>query len=179
MWLVRENRVRYLIEHWYDVGIAVLSVLPFLRPLRVLRSGRALRVLRAARVGVYATRGWFIVVRVWGRLVGKVVVVAVPALVAVGAGAVWFVERDSNGAINNYGDAVWWAATTVTTVGYGDIAPVTVKGRFIAAVLMVAGIAAFGVVTANVTAAMTTKHKPPPTDGAPKKSYCARCGKPC
>ena len=66
----------------------------------------------------------------------------------------WIVEKDGNGAINSYGDAAWWA---VTTVGYGDIAPVTVEGRLIAAVLMVTGIAAFGVVTANIAGAMITK----------------------
>ena len=73
----------------------------------------------------------------------------------------WIVERDGNGEINSYGDAAWWAVTTVTTVGYGDIAPVTVEGRLIAAVLMVTGIAAFGVVTANIAGAMTTKRDTP------------------
>ena len=71
LWLVRHNRMRYLAVHWYDVGIVVLSVLPYFRPLRILRSARALRVLRAARVIVYATSFWHIVVRLWGGLVGK------------------------------------------------------------------------------------------------------------
>ena len=159
VWLVRHNRMRYLAVHWYDVGIVVLSVLPYFRPLRILRSARALRVLRAARVIVYATSFWHIVVRLWGGLVGKTLVVVIPAIVAAGAGGVWIVEKDGNGAIDSYGDAVWWAVTTVTTVGYGDIAPVTVEGRLIAAVLMVTGIATFGVVTANIAAAMTTKRE--------------------
>ena len=160
-WLVRHNRMRYLVVHWYAVGIIVLSVLPYFRPLRILRSARALRVLRAARVIVYAMRSWHTVVRLWGGLVGKTLVVVIPAIVAAGAGGVWIVERDGNGEINSYGDAAWWAVTTVTTVGYGDIAPVTVEGRLIAAVLMVTGIAAFGVVTANIAGAMTTKRDTP------------------
>ena len=159
VWLVRHNRMRYLAVHWYDMGIVVLSVLPYFRPLRILRSARALRVLRATRVIVYATSSWHIVVRLWGGLVGKTLVVVIPAIVAAGAGGVWIVEKDGNGAINSYGDAAWWAVTTVTTVGYGDIAPVTVEGRLIATVLMVTGIATFGVVTANIAAAMTTKRE--------------------
>ena len=195
LWLVRHNRMRYLAVHWYDVGIVVLSVLPYFRPLRILRSARALRVLRAARVIVYATSFWHIVVRLWGGLVGKsgtpvgracreewyacgeglsgrvvrlwgglvgkTLVVVIPAIVAAGAGGVWIVEKDGNGAIDSYDDAAWWAVTTVTTVGYGDIAPVTVEGRLIAAVLMVTGIAVFGVATANIAAAMTTKRETP------------------
>ena len=159
VWLASGYRRRYLAAHWYDVGIVVLSVLPYFRPLRILRSARALRVLRAARVTVYATSFWHAVVRLWGGLIGKALVVVIPAIVGAGSAGVWIVEKDSNGNIDHYGDAAWWAITTVTTVGYGDIAPVTTEGRVIAAVLMVTGIAAFGVVTANIAGAMTTRRE--------------------
>ena len=155
--LARGHRMKYLAAHWYDVGIVVLSVLPYFRPLRVLRSARALRVLRAARVTVYATSFWHAALRIWGSLTGRVLIVLIPAIIGAGSAGVWMVEKDSNGDIDHYGDAAWWAITTVTTVGYGDIAPVTTEGRVIAAVLMVTGIAAFGVVTANVAAAMATR----------------------
>jgi voltage-gated potassium channel len=45
---------------------------------------------------------------------------------------------------------MWWALTTITTVGYGDHYPVTTMGRFVAAGLMIGGIAVLGVVTASV-----------------------------
>ena len=160
VWFARGHRKRYLTSHWYDVGIVVLSVLPYLRPLRILRSARALRVLRAARVTVYATSVWHAALRLWGGLVGRAVIVVIPVIIAAGSAGVWLVEKDSNGAIDHYGDAAWWAITTVTTVGYGDIAPVTTEGRLIAAVLMVTGIAAFGVVTANVAAGLTRQRQP-------------------
>lgn len=63
--------------------------------------------------------------------------------------AVLHAERGHEGAnIDDFGDALWWSATTVTTVGYGDRFPVTVTGRAVAVALMFAGIALLGVVTA-------------------------------
>jgi voltage-gated potassium channel len=59
-------------------------------------------------------------------------------------------ERSRDGAnIQTFGDALWWAITTVTTVGYGDQYPVTVEGRLIAVGLMLSGVALIGVVTAT------------------------------
>ena len=69
--------------------------------------------------------------------------------------AVLDAERGRDGAtIDDFGDALWWSATTVTTVGYGDRFPVTGTGRLVAVAvavavaLMLAGIALLGVVTA-------------------------------
>ena len=64
--------------------------------------------------------------------------------------AVLDAERGRDGAnIDDFGDALWWSATTVTTVGYGDRFPVTGTGRLIAVALMLAAIALLGVVTAS------------------------------
>jgi voltage-gated potassium channel len=52
--------------------------------------------------------------------------------------------------IASFGDAVWWAVTTVTTVGYGDLAPVTAMGRVVAVALMIGGITLVGTVTATL-----------------------------
>lgn len=65
--------------------------------------------------------------------------------------AVLDAERRRAGAnITNFGDALWWAVTTVTTVGYGDRYPVSAEGRLVAVGLMLTGIALIGVVTATV-----------------------------
>jgi voltage-gated potassium channel len=60
-------------------------------------------------------------------------------------------SKAPNAMIKNGGDAIWWALSTVTTVGYGDMYPVTTQGRFIAAGLMLVGIALFGSISAFVT----------------------------
>ena len=63
--------------------------------------------------------------------------------------AVFDKERFLPGAtINSLGKALWWSITTVTTVGYGDVYPVTNTGRIIAVLLMIGGISLVGVVTA-------------------------------
>jgi len=63
------------------------------------------------------------------------------------------VERDAAEAnIASFGDGLWWALTTMTTVGYGDRFPVTLEGRLVAAALMLAGIAVLGVLTASIAA---------------------------
>ena len=53
-------------------------------------------------------------------------------------------------SITTFGDALWWACTTITTVGYGDRYPVSVTGRFIAVALMLGGIALLGTITATI-----------------------------
>ena len=52
--------------------------------------------------------------------------------------------------IHGFGDSLWWAFTTVSTVGYGDSYPVTTAGRLVAAALMIVGVSLFGVVTASL-----------------------------
>ncbi|MCS5732405.1 potassium channel family protein [Herbiconiux daphne] len=67
-------------------------------------------------------------------------------------------ERDAPGAtITSFGDAVWWACVTMTTVGYGDYTPVTVLGRTLAVVLMFGGVAILGVATATIVSFINEK----------------------
>ena len=67
-------------------------------------------------------------------------------------GSIWVLlfEQAGQGNLNNGADALWWAVTTMTTVGYGDYYPVTTGGRVIAAMLMVTGVGLFGSFTGFV-----------------------------
>ncbi|MBC9227153.1 two pore domain potassium channel family protein [Aeromicrobium sp. zg-636] len=135
MWLASE-RASYALTHWYDVA---LIVLPMLRPLRLLRLLALVRVLDRSAASSLAGR---VLVYVTGTAVMSV---------GLGSLAVLDVEQDAAGAnITTIGDALWWACTTVTTVGYGDRFPVTLEGRAVAVVLMVVGIGVVGSVTAAV-----------------------------
>lgn len=72
--------------------------------------------------------------------------------------AVYAAERDAVGAtITNYGDSVWWAIETITTVGYGDMIPVTIMGRMYASLLMLGGVVIVGATTATVISYLNEK----------------------
>lgn len=131
-----EQRARFVRSNWLDV---VTLAVPMLRPLRALRAVVALNML--ARRGSHFARG-----RVVASVSAAVLVVSfVAALAMLDA------ERgDPDANIQGFGDASWWAATTIPTVGYGDRYPVTTEGRLIAVALFLTGIALLGVVTAAI-----------------------------
>lgn len=135
LWLA-EDRRRWFVRNLHELLIVAL---PFFRPLRLLRLVTLLSVLHRT-VGETLR----------GRVVTYVAASAA-LLVFVGALAVLDVEQTAPDAkILTFGDAVWWAVATITTVGYGDMYPVTALGRIVAAALMMSGIAVLGVVTASI-----------------------------
>jgi voltage-gated potassium channel len=74
-------------------------------------------------------------------------------MILVMGAAVLEVERFAPGAkILNPGDALWWAFTTVTTIGYGDVYPVTGEGRLITAILIIFGVTMVSTLTATFAA---------------------------
>jgi voltage-gated potassium channel len=117
----------------------LVIALPLLRPLRLLRLLVLFTLLNR---------------RVCMRLPAPTAVYtggAAALLAFCAALGVLNAERGHEGAnINSFGDSIWWAITTMTTVGYGDRYPVTGLGRAIAVMLMVGGIALLGVVTASL-----------------------------
>ena len=134
-WLA-PNRRQWFVHNLHELLIVVL---PMLRPLRLLRLITLLRALN--RAGGRALRGRILMY----------VLASAGILSYAAALAVLDIERtDSDANITSLGDALWWAMTTITTVGYGDHYPVTDTGRLIAAALMIGGIAVLGVVTASL-----------------------------
>jgi voltage-gated potassium channel len=145
--VLAEDRGRYARRHWYDVA---LLVLPMLRPLRLLRLLALARVLNRSAAG---------------SLVGQVTTYVVGiAVMSVGLASLAVLDAERGGQdanIKTFGDALWWASTSVTTVGYGDRFPVTTQGRVIAVALMVVGIAMVGAITASVAAWMVQQVEMP------------------
>ena len=68
-------------------------------------------------------------------------------------------ERHPDSNIKTAEDAIWWAFTTITTVGYGDRYPVTSEGRFVAVVLMAAGVGLFGTFSAFLASWFLESHQ--------------------
>lgn len=135
------RRWEYVRRHPFDL---LLVAIPFLRPLRALR---ALRVLVAFGTAAQRSREKVLSRAALAAAVVAVTMVMLMALVVLDA------ERDASGSnLRTFGDALWWAAATITTVGYGDHYPVTAAGRAVAVVLMVTGISLLGIVTATIAA---------------------------
>ncbi len=129
-------RGRWFFRHLLDLAIVVL---PFLRPLRLLSLVVVINALQRA-VG-HTIRGRVIVY----TACGAVLIVYAASL------AIIDLEGDHpESNISTFGDALWWSFTTVTTVGYGDLSPVTGWGRLVAVVLMIGGISLVGIVTATL-----------------------------
>lgn len=130
------QRGRWFVRHLFDLAVVAL---PVLRPLRLVRLIALIGVLH--RGAGTALRG-----RITAYTAGGVTL-----LVLVSSLAVLDAERGAPGTpIRTYGEAVWWALATITTVGYGDLAPVTAVGRWAAVLLMIGGVALAGVVTATL-----------------------------
>ena len=84
---------------------------------------------------------------------GRIVPYLVAVMFIVMGAAATAVEVLSPNSFASFGDALWWAATTVTTIGYGDVVPATGGGRVIAVFVMFASVATVSLTTAVITAA--------------------------
>ncbi|MFD5117484.1 potassium channel family protein [Streptomyces sp. NPDC058391] len=145
--------VRFVRTHWLDT---VVLVLPLLRPLRIVNTYSTVQRRRdRPRLSLY------------GRVMAYAALTA-GLLSFAAALAVYQQEHGAPGAtIVTFGDAVWWACSAITTVGYGDVTPVTPLGRLFAVCLMACGVALLGAVTGSFSSwliqvfAREDKEKPP------------------
>jgi voltage-gated potassium channel len=139
------SRYGYLRHHWLDLVscVPLAGGLRSVRILRLLRLGAVVRLLVLAEHAAarrHATRQslWFL-----GPLLFVVWLGA--------AAAYWNFENGVNPNVHQFGDALYWAAITATTVGYGDFTPVTQEGRILAGVLVFIGIGLVGFASARLT----------------------------
>ncbi|GAA2437224.1 potassium channel family protein [Streptomyces pulveraceus] len=126
---------RFVRVHWLDT---VVLLLPLLRPLRLIRVYTAVQKRRERpRLSLYA----------------RVISYAGATALLLGFSAALAVYHQERGApdatIRTFGDALWWASATLTTVGYGDAVPVTAGGRVVATGLMACGLGLLGAVTGS------------------------------
>ncbi len=126
---------------WLDL----LSSVPMIDALRVGRLARVVRILRVLR-GLRSTRllASFILERRSESAFLAVALVSLLLVVFASIAVLQFEAHLGGGNIKTAEDALWWAITTITTVGYGDRFPISTEGRAVAAVLMLAGVGLFG-----------------------------------
>lgn len=142
---------RFGLRHAWELLGMVPIVAPLPAALRVLRLARLVRVLR-----VFGTLGRTL--GTWERIAKQgnlgTVGLAGAGFTLLGSFLVWVFERDSNPNFAQFSEALWWGIVTVTTVGYGDITPLTHEGRVIAALLMITGIGMIGLLASNLASAL-------------------------
>jgi voltage-gated potassium channel len=157
------DRRAYLRSHWIDA----VALIPTVRGVRLVR---LLRLLRLVRVGAGVYRGLSSIERL-ARHRGLIWLFSAWLTVAMICSAALFVaEKDVNPNITTAWDAIWWGIVTLTTVGYGDIYPVTGEGRVAAAALMILGITLFAAITGTITSFIVASHQAAEPDPEPRSS---------
>lgn len=146
-----DNRRRFIRAHWFDLFIIVLTppIALFPNELDVLRALRALRVIRVFAVLARANH----TLRRFLRRDGLPYLLALSLFVVLLGGLTIHALEPENAP--SVGDGLWWAAATLSTVGYGDIAPKTIAGRILAVVIMIIGVGTFAIMTAAIASRTT------------------------
>jgi voltage-gated potassium channel len=140
-----ENRLGYVRLAWLDLAIILFSF-PLLPA--AFASSRLLRLVRLLRIGTVLTRGTSAIRSVFGgRGIGFAA--ALTLVAALGAAGIFMVVDPED---RTFGDAIWWAIVTITTVGYGDIVPQTTVGRAAGIVVMLVGVGFVAILTAAIAA---------------------------
>jgi voltage-gated potassium channel len=144
-----ERKGEYLKTRWVDL-IASIPFTQVLRPLRifrVLRLARTLKVIRGLRGAVPILRTVTANPARSALTVYLSVTVVVYVYCSIG---LYTFEKAANEQISGFPDVLWMAFTTITTVGYGDIYPVTGGGRIMAAILVLTGMGLLALLTAEI-----------------------------
>lgn len=139
------NRRRFFTTHFVEL---FLVVVPFFRPLRGLRAL------------LFTSKASFRNKTAYIKSIPILIGVTTVLMILIMGAAVLEIERFAPGThIQTPSDALWWALVTVTTIGYGDVYPVTTEGRLVAGVLIIFGIAMISALTASFAAWILADHE--------------------
>ncbi len=141
----------YIKSHPLDVIVLLVPFLRFLRLLQILRLTRALPVFRLLVFGGRGSGAAVVLLR--RRRLGQLALVSV-LVVLIGAAAGYALEAETPGStIKGFGDALWWSAALVTTVG-SELYPVTAAGRVLGFVLMLYAVGIFSYFIASIASVL-------------------------
>lgn len=157
-WVTRlreaENKRAFVRSNWWEL---VASVPAYFEPTGVLRFVRLAVRLRI----LFNTSRYFI-----KHAYSLEIFTIFASIMFAGADMFYAFEHGVNESVGSFFDCVWWAMVTITTVGYGDISPVTTGGRIVGMTLMVLGIGLLGLTTGRVATYLVKEQR----QGANSKS---------
>ncbi len=147
---IADDRKAWMKANWLDLVIIVLLSSPLLRMLMALRFAHLLPALRVGAL-IRSNKDRLIrLILVSGDSL-PVALSLVFGLVFVFGTITFLLEHGHNPQFGVLQDGLWWAFVTLTTVGYGDVVPITPGGRMVAVLTMVIGIVVYSLVVANLT----------------------------
>ncbi|MEI4768141.1 ion transporter [Psychrobacillus sp. FJAT-51614] len=134
-----KDKKKFVKENIFDL-IALIPFDALFKVARLMRLVRLIRIIKVSKTlqGIFKSGGltnvflFTLLIMSWG------------------AASNYILEKGENPNINSLGDSIWWSIVTVSTVGYGDISPVTTGGRIIASILMLVGIGLIGSITGSM-----------------------------
>lgn len=149
-WRLDENRSAWMRANWFDLALVVLLSSPVLRMLMALRLAHLLPALRLGAM-IRANRERLLRLLILSGESLPVAMALMFGLVFAFGTTTFLLEHGQNPQFKEIQDGLWWAFVTLTTVGYGDIVPITSAGRIVAVMTMILGIVVYSLIVANLT----------------------------
>ncbi len=144
-------KLRWMITPYAIIDL--LSILPLFRPLRAFRILRVLRILKIIRYGG-ALKSLFYALKEQSFLFAFTILSLITWIVSISLIVYVFEYSAGNERFSNMWDALYWGLITVSTVGYGDITPITPQGKALASILISGGIILISALTGTFSAAL-------------------------
>lgn len=178
-------RLKYIRS--FNAVIDLLAILPFYIPyivpidLRVLRMLRLIRMTRIFKINRYTSALSTIIMVIKQKkheLISSIAVVC--DLMIISSIIMYNIENEAQPeAFENVFSAMWWAVSTLTTVGYGDVFPITVPGKILSAIIALLGIGLVSIPTGIISAGFIENIEEKNHNRADddEKCYCPYCGK--
>lgn len=180
----KNPRLKYILSFMAIVDL--LAILPFylpfisvdLRYLRILRLFRLMRLLRVFKLGRYVDALNVIVDVVKSTASQLVISIVICFFVMLFSSIVMYTVENpvQPEQFPNIIASLWWAICTLTTVGYGDVYPITALGRFLAGIISLIGIGIVAIPTGIIAAGFTSAIEKQQGEEEDKKLYCPYCG---
>ncbi|GAB6075609.1 ion transporter [Desulfurobacterium crinifex] len=136
--------------------IDFLAILPIFRPFRTLRLLRLLRLLKIFRY-TYALRSLILAVKEEAPIISFIVITLILWIVTISVTVYIYEYNAGNKAFHSVFEALYWGIVTISTVGYGDITPITKEGKFLASLLISGGIVLVSALTATFSATLVNR----------------------